>query len=83
MPPYSDGMESTDDLTQIHLTRLFGWVVNTVGRALLIGAVCFAVPLVFGAGAYAVVVGFAGLAIYLWTANAPMPLEFDEDLPAR
>lgn len=68
-----------NDLLDLHLTRLFGWVVNTVGRALLIGAICFAVPLVFGAGPFAVVTGFAGLAIYLWTVNAPMPVEVDRD----
>lgn len=68
-----------NDLLDLHLTRLFGWIVNTVGGALLVGAVCFAVPLALGAGPYAVVVGFAGLAIYLWTAKAPMPIEPDDE----
>lgn len=68
-----------NDLLDLHLTRLFGWVVNTLGRALLVGAVCCAVPLAFGAGAYAAVIGFAAFAIYLWTADAPMPIEVGED----
>lgn len=71
-------MESND--LDLHLTRLFDWIVNTVGRALLIGAVCFVAPLAFGAPAgFAAGAGFAGLAIYLWTANAPLPFGVDGD----
>lgn len=74
------------DVLDLHLTRLVGWLVRTIGRAILYAA---AVSLVVaGLGAFAdsaglVVIGFAlgplvG-AIYLATADAPMPIEVDQD----
>ncbi|GAB3776784.1 hypothetical protein GCM10027600_43210 [Nocardioides ginsengisegetis] len=66
------------DVLDVHMTRLFGWFVQTLGRALLVGAVCAGVPALLGAGGYSLAVGAAGFAIYLMTASAPMPIEVDE-----
>ena len=67
------------DVLDVHMTRLAGWLVQTVGRALIVGAVCFVVPFALGAGGYAAVVGLVGFALFLATADAPLPSEAGDD----
>lgn len=66
------------EVLDVHMSRLAGWLVQTVGRALLVAAVCFAVPFALGAGGYSVAVAVAGFALYLLTADAPLPMETDD-----
>lgn len=67
-----------NDVLDLHLTRLVGWLVQTVGKALLVGAVVgvlvglWSAPL--GAAAGGLVV-----AAYLATSKAPMPIEVEGD----
>ena len=65
------------DVLDVHMTRLASWLVQTVARALIVGAVCFAVPFAFGAGIYAVAISGMGFALYLLNADAPLPIDSD------
>lgn len=75
-----------NDVLDLHLTHLVGWVVQTVGKALLVGA---AIGILFGiwgalaesSGLISLGIGLGGLAtaVYLASAQAPMPIEVDED----
>lgn len=67
-------MENVD----LHLTHLLGWVVNLIGRALLVSTL-------FGV-AGVLVMGPAGLgasgiafAVQLYIARAPLPVEYPEE----
>lgn len=78
----SDGTENLD----LHLTLLFGWLVRTVGSALLMATV---IPIVLAIVAIATdeagfiwaaaVVGPLVFALRLYTAAAPMPIGSDDD----
>ena len=76
----------SNDVLDLHLTRLVGWLVQTLGKAFLVGAV---VALIFGGlAALSGSVGFIligtalgpiAAAVFLATADAPMPIEVDAD----
>lgn len=76
----------SSDVLDLHLTRLIGWFVQTLGRAFLVGGLVGLVIGGFGAAAGSTGTVFIGMAlapvvsaIYLATANAPMPIEVDEN----
>lgn len=73
------------DVLDLHLTRLFGWLVQTSGRAILVAALAGTVVAVLGAtqdsvGMIAAAPGIGLLvgALYLSTASAPWPVEVEE-----
>lgn len=79
-------MESRDDLLDLHLTHLVGWLVQTLGKAIgygaLVGGGVALLGLLADSGELVPVGAVLGLlvaGISLVSARAPFPVEPDRD----
>lgn len=76
----------TNDLLDLHMTRLMGWGVHLIGKTLLVGvaaAALFAVLAVLydsvGYLVAALIVGPVAAGLFLVSADPPLPVEIDDE----